>query len=233
MLEKIKALNMLSENINPTIIYNEGWIVRLLVIESMLEKITIENIEFGKLANKKWSSEALIASPFVTTKINREGYTHADIILGDFDVNYGERGKVVLADMPEILGIIEAKMGSSLSKGTRNAPNYNQASRNICCLAHTTQSTDCGTFFIIAAPQSIIKKYNNFEEQINQIKPQISERFSHSEISYSKEIEKKVSECKVSVISYEDWINKLKHAEIKNMLIDFYNQCKKYNKIQD
>ena len=53
MLEKIKALNMLSENINPTIIYNEGWIVRLLVIESMLEKITIENIEFGKLANKK------------------------------------------------------------------------------------------------------------------------------------------------------------------------------------
>ena len=40
MLEKIKALNMLSENINPTIIYNEGWIVRLLVIESMLEKIT-------------------------------------------------------------------------------------------------------------------------------------------------------------------------------------------------
>jgi UDP-N-acetylenolpyruvoylglucosamine reductase len=79
MLEKIKALNMLSENINPTIIYNEGWIVRLLVIESMLEKITIENIEFGKLANKKRSSEALIASPFVTTKINREGYTHADI----------------------------------------------------------------------------------------------------------------------------------------------------------
>jgi hypothetical protein len=223
---------MINENINPTIIYNEGWIVRLLVIESMLEKITIENIEFGKLANKKWSSEALIASPFVTTKINREGYTHADIILGDFDVNYGERGEVVLADMPEVLGIIEAKMGSSLSKGTKNAPNYNQASRNICCLAHTTQSTDCGTFFIIAAPQSIIKKYN-FEEQINQIRTQISERFSHSEISYSKEIEKKVSECKVSVISYEDWINKLKHAEIKNMLIDFYNQCKKYNKIQD
>lgn len=231
MLEKIKALNMLSENINPTIIYNEGWIVRLLVIESMLEKITIENIEFGKLANKKWSSEALIASPFVTTKINREGYTHADIILGDFDVNYGERGEVVLTDIPEILGIIEAKMGSNLSKGTVNAPDYNQASRNVCCLAHTTQSTDCDTFFIIAAPQSIIKKYN-FEEQINQIRTQISERFSHSEISYSKEIEKKVIECKVSVISYEDWINTLKDNEKKNILFDFYNQCKKYNKIQ-
>ena len=98
-------------------------------------------------------------------------------------------------------------------------------------MAHTTQSTDCDTFFIIAAPQSIIKKYN-FEEQINQIRTQISERFSHSEISYSKEIEKKVIECKVSVISYEDWINTLKDNEIKNLLIDFYNQCKKYNKIQ-
>lgn len=119
----------------------------------------------------------------------------------------------------------------NLSKGTANAPDYNQASRNVCCLAHTTQSTDCDTFFIIAAPQSIIKKYN-FEEQINQIRTQISERFSHSEISYSKEIEKKVIECKVSVISYEDWINTLKDNEIKNILIDFYNQCKKYNKIQ-
>ena len=52
MLEKIKALNMLSENINQL-----SFIMRLdcsiLVIESMLEKITIENIEFGKLANKK------------------------------------------------------------------------------------------------------------------------------------------------------------------------------------
>jgi len=219
-------------SINPTIIYNEGWIVRLLVIESMLEKISIKNIEFGKLANKKWSSEALIASPFVATKKNREGYTHADIILGDFDVNYNERGEVVLTDMPEILGIIEAKMGSNLSKGTTNATDYNQASRNVCCLAHTTQNSDCHTFFIIAAPQSTIDNYN-FEEQIKQISGQINERFELSEIPYSKEIEKKVGECEVSIISYEDWINELKNNEVKEVLIDFYNQCKKWNKIQD
>jgi len=44
--EKIQALNSLSEGINPTIIYNEGWMIRLIVIESMLEKLKIKGIDF-------------------------------------------------------------------------------------------------------------------------------------------------------------------------------------------
>lgn len=72
---KIKALNSLSEDINPTIIYNEGWMVRLLVIESMTEKLKVKNIDFGLLASKKWTSEALITSPFVEAKENKQGYT--------------------------------------------------------------------------------------------------------------------------------------------------------------
>ena len=122
--DKISALNYLSEGINPTIIYNEGWMIRLLVIESMIEKLKINKVDFGLLARKNWSSEALITSPFVETKENREGYTHADIILGDFSVNYNERGDVKLNDSPDVLGIIEAKMGSNLSQGTSNVPRH-------------------------------------------------------------------------------------------------------------
>src|SRR5574337_1158961 len=71
-IEKIYALNVLAKNINPTIIYNEGWMIRLLVIESMIEKLNIEGIDFEMLATKNWSSEALIKSPFVEAKKYRE-----------------------------------------------------------------------------------------------------------------------------------------------------------------
>ena len=229
-IEKIKALNMLTGSINPTIIYNEGWMIKLLVIESMIEKLEIGGIDFDRFTNKNWSSEALIASPFVDAKKNREGYTHADIILGDFEIDYSERGEVKKKESAEILGIIEAKMGSNLSQSTTNAPDYNQASRNVCCLAHTTQNTDCETFFIITAPQKTIDKYN-FKEQTAQIKTQIEKRFPLSGIDFDEKIRKKVDECTIAIISYEEWIEKIINYEVKSLLSVFYEKCKKYNKI--
>jgi hypothetical protein len=233
IIEKINALSDLVENINPTIIYNEGWMIRLLVIQSMIEKLKIKGIDFGKLAAKNWSSEALITSPFVETKENREGYTHADIILGDFNVNYNERGEVKLDEFPEILGIIEAKMGSNLSQGTTNAKNYNQASRNICCLSYLTKNKpDCKIFFVIAAPQKTIENYNIKDQiKIKKIKDQIEDRFKHSNEEYLSEIRKQVEECKILIISYEDWIKEIKDNEIKTRLEDFYNSCLLHNKI--
>jgi PIN domain nuclease of toxin-antitoxin system len=34
-------------------------------------------------------------------------------------------------------GVIEAKMFSNLSRGTKNALEYDQAARNVACMAHT------------------------------------------------------------------------------------------------
>lgn len=234
--DKISALNYLSEGINPTIIYNEGWMIRLLVIESMIEKLKINKVDFGLLARKNWSSEALITSPFVETKENREGYTHADIILGDFSVNYNERGDVKLNDSPDVLGIIEAKMGSNLSQGTSNAKNiYNQASRNICCLSYVTRrNPNCKLFFIIVAPKATIDKHE-IERQVKRenILKQIEKRFQHSKETYMLEIKNQVEKCKLVIISYKDWINELSNSEVQTMLGDFYKKCLKFNKIKD
>jgi cyclophilin family peptidyl-prolyl cis-trans isomerase len=230
-IETICDLNLLSAKINPTIIYNEGWMIRLLVIESMLEKIKIGSIDFEKLANKNWSSEALIGNPFLDSKvINRENHTHCDIILGDFKVDFEKSGAIELNETPEFLGIIEAKMKSGLSQGTTNAPNYNQASRNVCCLAHTTQNTNCSTFFIIVAPQKKINK--KIETQIKEIKSQIEKRFAHSGMDYPKEIKNKVDNCEISIISYEDWIEKIKEKAERECIYNFYKKCLEYNKIK-
>jgi hypothetical protein len=235
-METVELLNGLCKNlgtskINPTVIFNEGWMIRILVIESMKKGIVIDDIDFGKLAEKEWSSEALISSPFVGIEKNPEGYTHADIILGDFEIDYSNSGDIKVKNNAEILGIIEAKMGSNLSKETSNAKEYNQASRSICCLAHNAAKyAACETFFIIAAPKVTIERYK-FSEQMSKVSKQIEQRFIHSgkEEDYSA-IKNKVAACKRTVICYEKWIEFFEGDPIKRKLEDFYDECKKHNK---
>lgn len=233
-IAKIEALNSLKEQINPTVIYNEGWMIRLLVMESLIQKLKIKNLDFAILATRNWSSEALIKSPFVGIKHNKENHTHADIILGDFNVDYNVNGETKLNEEPQVLGIIEAKMGSNLSKGTSNSKsNYNQASRSICCLSYITRNNpECELFFVVAAPLATINKYK-IENQIKQeyINQQIKNRFKHSEVTYSPEIENQVNNCKITAISYEEWIDKLENNQVKKILNDFYKKCLFHNKI--
>jgi type III secretory pathway component EscV len=154
--------------------------------------------------------------------------------LGDFIVNYDERGEVVLNESAKILGIIEAKMGSNLSQGTKNAKNYNQASRNICCLSYVTRnSPNCEIFFVVVAPEETIKK-NEIENQIKQenVLNQIKARFQHSAEEYCSEIQEQAEKCKILTISYKEWINEIKDYEVKKILDEFYGKCISYNKIK-
>jgi hypothetical protein len=71
IIDIIKSIDSDSSNINPTQIYNEGWMTRLLMIQSIKERIIFKGINFAEIFH--WTSEALISSPFVSTKQNREG----------------------------------------------------------------------------------------------------------------------------------------------------------------
>ncbi|MDV7187420.1 hypothetical protein R3X25_09020 [Lutibacter sp. TH_r2] len=246
-LEVIKGIK---DKINPTEIYNEGWMTRLLVYYSIEEKLVLKNnekviIDFSKIQN--WTSEALISSPFVNAKINNEGYTHADITLGEFSVDYSKKkkkGKLTVNDNANNFGIIEAKMGSSLSKGTKNAPDYNQAARNVACIAENTYSKNCDIFFYVVVPESKLKlnkkEYNQFYDIVNSgkiikcIEKRIDDhnKFNDIKIEYEKEIVNKAKECKVGVISYESWIEQITDENVKAMLDGFYEKCKTWNNIK-
>ena len=222
--------------INPTIIYNEGWMTRLLVFQSLIEKTVVGKIDFSRILN--WTSEALISSPFVHAKDYKEGYTHADIAFGDFSVNYEKRGEIIINKDAKIFGIIEAKMGSNLSQRTTHVDDYNQASRNLACIAYNTiDKIDCETFFTVVAPESMLIKHSiNKQIQIDNLIGQIEKRYNlypqnepvRDQIDL---ILAKAWTCKIESVSYQDWIDKIVDIDAKNYLQEFYDKAKKWNRL--
>lgn len=238
IIDIINSIDSEFPNINPTLIYNEGWMTRLLVRQSLKEKIKLKSLNFGDISN--WTSEALISSPFIKAKKHREGYTHANIALGDFNVTYENRGEIIIPDNAKIFGIIEAKMGSDLSKKTANTINYNQASRNLACIASKTYNKkECSIFFSVVAPEVKLKKYKidiqiDLKTMIEEIKgrfnPPYENDFKNSQNMDS--LIDKAETCDVWTMSYEEWINCLANSEAKEYLIDFYVKAKKWNRIK-
>src|SRR4030042_4190311 len=112
-----------SENANfpLTLIYNEGWLLRLVLDWYSKHKLLDHPLLFQPKAT--WFSEALLPSPFRARyrgDTRAEARTHADGVVGHFIV--GEAGKADIhlkADANQFV-VIEAKIHSPLSGGTRN-----------------------------------------------------------------------------------------------------------------
>jgi len=230
-IEIIRSINNNQiPNINPTEIYNEGWMTRLLVYISIKQKIKLlEYLDFSQIRN--WTSEGLISSPFILAERNREGYTHADMVLGDFQVNFKERGQIKVLDKAKLFGIIEAKMGSNLSQGTSYVKEYNQASRNLACISYNSDNS-CKTFFGVVAPEIMIKKHR-IEKQIRKefLIRQIKSRYKLSELTIDNELIDRVLKCETFVVSYENWISLLDGKDKSNVK-DFYNNCRIWNRLE-
>lgn len=236
ILEIIQSIDSNQPNVNPTEIYNEGWMTRLLVYHSIKQEMKLEHvIDFSSINN--WTSEGLISSPFISSQHQREGYTHADMAIGDFEVDFRVRGEIRVNDNAKIFGIIEAKMGSNLSQRTSNVKDYNQVSRNITCISHNTFDKDCTTFFVVLAPKSTIDKHHIRKQvHLDHILEQIRKRFNeYPSDSIEREnqalIMQKVNQCKTFIIDYQDWIDRF-HKSEREFLQDFYEKCLEYNRIQ-
>jgi hypothetical protein len=148
----------------PTIIFNEGWMLRL-TLDALSYVPTLDH----RLAFKPgatWYSEALLPSAFrprSQADALSESYTRADAGIGH--INVAKTGNAYLklaADATQFI-ITEAKMFSALSTGVKNAPFFNQAARNVACMAEVLQRagaapeqfTSIG--FYILAPQIAIE----------------------------------------------------------------------------
>jgi hypothetical protein len=235
VLESIIECNDLS--INPTIIFNEGWMTRLLVYYSVKRDIKIGEIDFGDVKN--WTSEALISSPFIKAKKMKEGYTHTDIAFGDFEeIEFDKRGELKIKEDAQVFGVIEAKMKNNLSQRTSNFNNYNQASRNVVCIANNILNTNCNGYFFVVAPESMIIKHgiSNQIEKSNILK-QVKNRFDVYDDEFRnkknyKEIVSIIRDMKIMALSYEDWIKLFKGLPEEKKLNDFYKKCLKWNRIE-
>ena len=150
-------------NFPPTILYNEGWLLRMVVDWYSKSGITDHPLSFPK--DGYWFSEARLPSAFLARFKGdplAESHTNADGVIGHFTI--GSKGKTDLELIPDATHFVvhEAKLYSGLSKWVTNAKYYDQAARNVACMAEVLKRGDCRpkTFshlgFYVLAPQEQI-----------------------------------------------------------------------------
>jgi hypothetical protein len=119
-----------------TDLYNEGWMLRLVVDWFSRNPQVDCDIRFSNDA--QWYSEALLPSAFFARQRGdklAESWTHADGVIGHFEIGKNSDGDLTLHDTATQFVVTEAKMFSKLSAGVTNAKYFNQAARNVACMA--------------------------------------------------------------------------------------------------
>ena len=222
-----------------TDIYNEGWMLRLVLSKLQDNEKLRKAFHCGKEIN--WFSEAELKSPFLHGK-KRETRTHADAVIGSFEFEEKTKTGVDLPKKREdfhCFYAIEAKMNSPLSKGVTADPNYNQAARYLGCLAYLAFSNDIVDFdnmgLIICAPKghksinemSIQDSYKHLENRIRDYYKANKDNNVETEKFLSwweKSKDRFCDKIKIEVLRWEQLV--VDDAE----LTLFYNKCKQYNK---
>ena len=140
MIEHITALlnkcDTPETNFPPTDLYNEGWMLRL-VLDWFSAHPGIDH-DLAFTPTDRWYSEALLPSAFLARYVGdilAESRPHADGVIGDFVINTDQEGDLSLAEGASRILVTEAEMFGKLSHGTRNAKYFNQAARTVACIA--------------------------------------------------------------------------------------------------
>ena len=149
--------------IRRTEVYNEGWMLRLLL--DWASSLAPPDHPLAFHPGATWYSEALLPSAFLARSRGdplAEGWTNADGCVGHFDINLSGRADLVLRPTASQLVVVEAKMMSGLSQGTKRAPTFDQAARNVACMAEVIARATCPlnmierlAFYVIAPQQQI------------------------------------------------------------------------------
>ncbi len=178
-LLRIQALLEQCSNANrcfpPTILYNEGWMLRLSI--DWFARNKIENHPLTVPEGSTWYSEALLPSTFLQRYRGdkySEAWTHADGAIGHFEIGQSGNGDLSIHPHAKHFVILEAKMFSKLSSGTKNANYYNQAARNVACIAEVLRKGNVkpselsSLGFYVLAPASQIDE-GIFDTLVNRV----------------------------------------------------------------
>jgi hypothetical protein len=157
----------------PTILYNEGWLLRLVLDWFSAHRVLGHALEFED--GSRWYSEALLPSAFAAAYGGdplAEGRTHADGVIGHFDIGVVGKGDLELRRGAQQLVIVEGKMFAALSAGITNASYFDQAARTVACMAEVLSGAErpawkmsCLGFCVLAPREQIERGF--FEEQVN------------------------------------------------------------------
>jgi hypothetical protein len=228
----------------PTELFNEGWMLRLVL--DWFDRNRDLQHELAFEPGSSWYSEALLPSRFLPTFRGdplSESYTHADGLIGHFTVQSGVRGDAVLDPDPRQFIVIEAKLGSALSTGTKNAPSFDQAARNVACMAHMIgtvgvhPSTIQSLAFYVIAPANQIET-NVFGTLVTKdsIHDKVAQRVAsydgrHDEWFHSVFLPT-LEHMRVEALSWERIFETIPSSPQCDVLKEFYSKCLHYSPLR-
>jgi hypothetical protein len=232
-------------NFPATDLYNEGWMLRIVLDWLACHPGIDHTLSFNQ--SDKWYSEALLPSAFLARfrgdKL-AESWTHADGVIGNFVIGANRDGDLTLSEDGSRLMVIEAKMFSKLSAGVKNASYYNQAARNVGCIAEVLCRAEISPekfrklgFFLIAPEEQI--KGNVFAEHMTL--PNIQKIVNHRVSEYNSSDKRKwftdwflptLEHIQIREISWEELVAlaQLKDPIGGAYLATFYDKCLEFNR---
>jgi hypothetical protein len=229
-------------NFRPTELYNENWLLKLVLRQA--STIQDQSFPLGFLTGSTWFSEALLPTAFKPRYRGDplgESRTNADGVIGHIIIGTKAKADLELESTASQFTVVEAKVGSPLSAGTSNARYFDQAARNIACMAEVmaragmTLSRLERLDFIVLAPQYSIEKGTFSEEmQPSSIRTKVRKRVSAYEGQldawYQKRFEPTMDQVHLHSLSWEEaieWIGSEKPGAADE-LSEFYDQCLKF-----
>ncbi len=248
LTDLLTAYDPESPNFCPTEIYNESWLVKLIM--SQASSIPAENHPLSFLPGSSWYSEALLPTAFKARQQAdplSESRTNADGVIGHFRIGHKAKADFELLKTARQFTVVEAKVGSPLSKGTTNFPDFDQAARNVACIAECLAQADLipasleRLDFIVLAPAKSIEQ-GTFADKMT--KSSIKGKVKDRKDAYKDKLDKRklnewygkrflptLDRIQLHSLSWEDSIDWIRahNPQAADQLDDFYQMCLKYN----
>jgi len=239
----LESCNTASSYFPPTELYNEGWLLRLI-----LQWFASNSIDGHPLAfegSAKWFSEALIPTAFLPRTQKDplgESWTHADGVIGHFKIGNHGKGDLSLHKDAKQFIVTEAKMFILLSPGVTHAKYFDQAARNVACIAETLKRANrhpnklSHMAFHVLAPKSqidagVFEKNMTYDSIHSKVQRRIKEYGGEKDSWYDKWFKPTLKIIDIDCISWEKIIEDIEGNDITSgmQIKEFYKLCKHFN----
>lgn len=239
------ASSLLRQTINgdsplkPSDFFCEGWLTALTIAVVKREGLDVPLFKVPPGAH--WWCEAGLRSRFKPKKRSDkrgEGVTWVDGVIGHFDCRR-KRGIEIRRDATH-LHVLEAKLNSPLSKKTSNASGYDQAARNVACIAHEVElaggepSRFATLRFTVVAPAKHREKHQHLLTRTSIERKVLARIDNYAEPErqghlnwYTERFLPVMDRICVQFVTWEEVIHQVEQQapELGCMLRAFYEQC--------
>jgi hypothetical protein len=229
----------------PTDIFNETWLLRVL-LDWFSSRRQFPH-QLTPFEGARWFSEAWLPSAFAARFRNdklSESRTHADGIIGHFQIGAAGKADCSIKSDAKQFVVCEAKIFSKLSAGVQNAPYYDQAARNVACMAEVLRRSSVAPSqlgslaFLVLSPAEMIRA-GAFSQELTRdsierkVRQRVSEYASTSQDSWLNErFLPLLEKIEIVALSWEEAIDFICRHDDENgsAIKSFYEQLLRFNR---